>query len=106
MPRHSALAAGEVADAPSGDLAHQRFYGRKEGILAHRVRVDPTVIPLGNVVVRTRGHRLPPWASGLTTCSTLGGPSQPRRGCAGSGPRAPAPGVLGARPECPRPGCG
>src|SRR5436305_11530713 len=61
MPRHSALAAGEVADAPSGDLAHERLYGRKEGILAHRVRSDPTVVPLGNGVIGTRGHRLPPY---------------------------------------------
>src|SRR5436309_11372515 len=112
MPRHAALAAGKVADAPSGDLAHERFYGRKEGILTHRMRADPTVVPLGNVVIGTRSHRLPPIAVraiGFTTFiarSTLGGPPQPGRGCAGSGRRAPVPGAPGARSGYPRPGCG
>jgi hypothetical protein len=53
MPRHSALAAGEITDALSGNLAYERFDCREERILAHRVCADPMIVPLGNVVIRT-----------------------------------------------------
>jgi len=49
VPRHSALAAGEVTDAGSFDLISDRFYCGKERILAHRVCADPDIVPSSDV---------------------------------------------------------
>jgi hypothetical protein len=61
IPRHSTLTTGEIADTPSGEVAHERFYGRKKWILAHAMGADPTVIPLREVVIGADSHRPPPW---------------------------------------------
>jgi hypothetical protein len=59
MPRHSAMAAGEVTDALSNDLADEHFYSRKERIFSHRVCTNPLIVPLGNVIICLHRYCLP-----------------------------------------------
>jgi hypothetical protein len=59
MSRHPSLATGQVADALPGYLAHEGFNGAKVGIVAHRVGPNPTVIPLGDLVIGTHHSVLP-----------------------------------------------